>query len=607
MLPLLTEANLITSPALELSAESLEAETVSSSINWKRDSNQPWAEWGLIPRGPGAVRNRCYQCHCQLDHVANQKGNAAVDKEPIASAVAVCGACAALNLAKREARLELPSQRALVTGGRSKIGFAVALRLLEAGAHVIITTRFPFMAAEQFACHPRAKPYIKDLHIYGLDFRHLQSLTRFCDHVLEYYPRLGVVVHNAAQTVRRPPAYYRELFARERFLVMRVVHSLDVKLGQEAISPEVENMVRKAVKFVGANPHNMNATGQGSSSAGSRLASRRRAASSGVQHRRKQEELVYYPTVPGPRPSRGNPERFVGAEPYLDEPLSDSESEESFEEEEEQLHVQLGRAAKHSHKKRNKVRRALQNELDTKSSLNQPPELLATLLRRVETAVGSRDGAVATDPMSALLSSALAMVPLLPSDREAARQQNDLFPAGHRDRHGQPLDLRQQTSWTAPLDGVPVLELMEVLVVNAVAPFLLTSRLLPALRAAARDTRGLRSAFVINVTSQEGVFTGASEASKSAQHPHTNMGKAALNMLTRTVAGELAPQHVFVCAVDPGWVSQMRPNPKVLPPLSEEDAAARIIDPIVLGVESIRRGDIPVHGVLLQHYRVVDW
>lgn len=94
---------------------------------------------------------------------------------------------------------------------------------------------------------------------------------------------------------------------------------------------------------------------------------------------------------------------------------------------------------------------------------------------------------------------------------------------------------------------------------------------------------------------------------KTAEHPHTNMGKAALNMLTRTIAGELAPQGVYVTAVDTGWVSQMRPNPRVLPPLSVVDAAARVLDPVVTGLEALGRGQKPIHGVLLQHFHVVDW
>jgi len=78
-------------------------------------------------------------------------------------------------------------------------------------------------------------------------------------------------------------------------------------------------------------------------------------------------------------------------------------------------------------------------------------------------------------------------------------------------------------------------------------------------------------------------------------------------MLTRTVAGELAPQGIYVCAADTGWISQMRPNPKFLPPLTEEDGAARVLDPVVAGLEALQRGESPAHGVLFQHFRVVDW
>lgn len=257
-------------------------------------------------------------------------------------------------------------------------------------------------------------------------------------------------------------------------------------------------------------------------------------------------------------------------------------------------------------RQRNHARRSLAIELGPDSKRDRAPTRVAELLRRAEAAVQetAAPGDAHANPVAALLSSALAVVPVLPSDYEDELRKEELFPTGARDLHGEPLDLRTRTSWTAPLDDVPLLELMEVLVVNSVAPFLLTSRLLPNLRAAAaRGTLG--GAFVVNVTSPEGIFDA--NKSKGSEHPHTNMAKAALNMLTRTIAGELAPQGVFVSAADTGWISQMRPNAKVLPPLSEEDGAARVLDPVAAGIDALRRGDTPMHGMLFQHFRQVDW
>ena len=68
----------------------------------------------------------------------------------------LCPACAALNHAKRDARTDLTGKRALLTGGRAKIGMYIALRLLRDGAHTTITTRFPRDAARRFAAMPTA-------------------------------------------------------------------------------------------------------------------------------------------------------------------------------------------------------------------------------------------------------------------------------------------------------------------------------------------------------------------------------------------------------------------------------------------------------------------
>lgn len=187
-----------------------------------------------------------------------------------------------------------------------------------------------------------------------------------------------------------------------------------------------------------------------------------------------------------------------------------------------------------------------------------------------------------------------------------------LFPPGERDLHGEQLDLRLCTSWTSTLSrgDISGRELLEVLAVNAAAPFMLFQGLLPIFRRG--QVAGCKGRFVINVTSAEGVFSADGSSAKTSEHPHTNMAKAALNMLTKTSAPELATFGVYCIAVDPGWVSMMRPgDPNVasrpLPPLSETDGAARVVAPILDGVEALNKGQSPLYGVLLRNFTVVPW
>src|SRR5262249_42098691 len=128
----------------------------------------------------------------------------------------LCPECAELNWSKRGQECDLSGRVALVTGGRVKIGFAVALRLLRAGATVHVTTRFPRDAAGRFAAEADFATWSDRLRLHGLDLRALTEVERFADELCDRLARLDVVVNNAAQTVRRPAAYYREMVARER-------------------------------------------------------------------------------------------------------------------------------------------------------------------------------------------------------------------------------------------------------------------------------------------------------------------------------------------------------------------------------------------------------
>jgi NAD(P)-dependent dehydrogenase (short-subunit alcohol dehydrogenase family) len=127
----------------------------------------------------------------------------------------LCPACAAFNYAKRTQTAELAGRVALVTGARVKIGYQVALKLLRARATVIATTRFPVDAADRYAAEPDFAEWHDRLTIFGLDLRHLAGVERFAHAVGQRFQRLDVLVNNAAQTLRRPPAFYEHLIDAE--------------------------------------------------------------------------------------------------------------------------------------------------------------------------------------------------------------------------------------------------------------------------------------------------------------------------------------------------------------------------------------------------------
>ncbi|MEJ0005732.1 MAG: SDR family NAD(P)-dependent oxidoreductase [Steroidobacteraceae bacterium] len=127
----------------------------------------------------------------------------------------LCRPCGDFNYAKREQSADLSGQYALVTGARVKIGFQAALKLLRAGAHVIVTTRFAVDAAERYALEPDYPQFRRRLEIHGLDLRHSPTVESFAQRLLERLPRLDHLLNNACQTVRRPAAFYAHLLAKE--------------------------------------------------------------------------------------------------------------------------------------------------------------------------------------------------------------------------------------------------------------------------------------------------------------------------------------------------------------------------------------------------------
>jgi NAD(P)-dependent dehydrogenase (short-subunit alcohol dehydrogenase family) len=383
----------------------------------------------------------------------------------------LCPSCAAMSHAKRDQRTDLTGKRALLTGGRAKIGMYIALRLLRDGAHTTITTRFPKDAVRRFAAMEDAGDWLHRLKVVGIDLRDPTQVISLTDDVAADGP-LDIIINNACQTVRRLPGAYS--------------HLID---GENAPLPTAESL--------------------------------------GV---RSLPEMVTFDRI-----SEAHPAAIAGA-------LSD-------------------------------------------------------------TAVAHHEGESAEHALAAHNAASLTALAL-----KAGGASLDAHLAGTAiDAGGLIPDIQDNNSWTQVLDEVDPLELLEVQFCNSIAPFLINSRLRPALRAAVEN--GARRAYIVNVSAMEGQFGG--RRYKGAGHPHTNMAKAALNMMTRTSSAELfETDRILMTAVDTGWITDERPHHEKLriaaegwhAPLDLVDGAARVYDPIVLG----EQGE-DLYGCFLKDYQPAPW
>ena len=239
----------------------------------------------------------------------------------------------------------------------------------------------------------------------------------------------------------------------------------------------------------------------------------------------------------------------------------------------------------------------IQNACQT---VRRPPEFYAhmiaaedaghALLPAAEAALVADYEALRRSSGSAGLVAPAQLSQIAPEDPQALDDPGsalvELFPRGLLDADLQQVDRRDHNSWRLSLDEVPTRELLEVLLVNAVGPFVLSGRLKPLmLRTPNRDKH------IVQVSAMEGQFN----RNKTAKHPHTNMAKAALNMLTRTSAQEYVRDGIHMNSVDTGWITDEDPAHlaqqkidmhRFSPPLDVVDGAARIVDPIFAGLAS---------------------
>lgn len=182
-------------------------------------------------------------------------------------------------------------------------------------------------------------------------------------------------------------------------------------------------------------------------------------------------------------------------------------------------------------------------------------------------------------------------------DNFSAIEIEKYFPKESYDANHQQIDLRDKNSWIMKADDVPITELAEVHIINSFVPFMFVSKLKNLM------TRANDKTFIINVSSMEGKFNRV----KKIHHPHTNMMKASLNMLTRTVALDYKSYSIFINSVDTGWITneypQKSPDVKFNGYLDEIDGASRCLDPVFMAINH----NLYEYGYFYKDYMKSSW
>jgi len=380
--------------------------------------------------------HRCYVCHERI-------------YEPHFFYKKICKKCGEINYKKRNELGDLNARIALVTGGRIKIGYETALKLLRSGAYVIVTTRFPIDAAYRYYGENDFDDWSDRLKIYKVDFRDVMQIEYFVDFLLKKLPYLDILINNAAQTVKRSFEYFKNLEAIEGKDICSLPEKIKYLIYNEGHSFDFFEYQKRIDGF--------------------------------------------------------SPMKLFQATMVANEDLFDSGHD---------------------------------------------------LINKVSADMSSHDGYFGYN-----------------------------------------------NSWVARVDQVTTLELLEVQLINSIAPFVLCSKLKKLLAKSPQKNK-----FIVNVSAMEGKFN---KKNKNIYHPHTNMAKAALNMLTRTIAKDYKESGIYVNSVDTGWITDENPDiirimnekKNITPPIDEIDGASRVCDPIFQGTYL----ETPIYGKFLKNYKETTW